>query len=110
MPAAMAGRSSGGETAKPDRTGGGGGGGGSSGNANGGQAQAQPHTPTSTSERIYSAKQLTEALKSGMAAVKDQLQVRMWRELWDWGWGWGWEGRRCVYVCRKNATIQRRTS
>ncbi|PNW74551.1 hypothetical protein CHLRE_12g495000v5 [Chlamydomonas reinhardtii] len=75
MPAAMAGRSSGGETAKPDRTGGGGGGGGSSGNANGGQAQAQPHTPTSTSERIYSAKQLTEALKSGMAAVKDQLQV-----------------------------------
>ncbi|KAG2427792.1 hypothetical protein HXX76_012117 [Chlamydomonas incerta] len=67
----MAGRSTGGEGAKADKAGGGG----SNANANGGGGQAQPHTPNSTSERIYSAKQLTDALKSGLAAVKDQLQV-----------------------------------
>ncbi len=32
-------------------------------------------SPNSTSERMYSAKQLTDALKSGLAAVKEQLQV-----------------------------------
>lgn len=33
-------------------------------------------SPNSTSERMYSAKQLTDALRSGLAAVKEQLQVR----------------------------------
>jgi hypothetical protein len=31
--------------------------------------------PDSSTERMYSAKQLTDALKSGLAAVQEQLQV-----------------------------------
>ncbi len=40
-----------------------------------GASRRGPKSPSSNSERIYSAKQLAEALKSGVAAVIDQLQV-----------------------------------
>ncbi|GLI66713.1 hypothetical protein VaNZ11_010650 [Volvox africanus] len=39
------------------------------------EAAAALTPPRSAAERMYSAKQLTEALRSGLQAVKDQLQV-----------------------------------
>jgi hypothetical protein len=39
------------------------------------QSQAMQQKLGSTTERIYSAKQLTEALRSALSAVKEQLSV-----------------------------------